>query len=93
MCLAKFPALTLTPHRVQVDQTPLEVGLMSSFMGSSTVKPLFLASSLTLTAVSFLTVMEYQPFSGLDLPLPLVHYSLTGQLIDSTFFAEKKCAI
>jgi hypothetical protein len=80
MCLAKFPALTLAPHTVHVDQTPLEAGLISSFMNSSTVKPLFLAISLTLTAVSFLTVREYQPFSGIDLPLSLVYLSLTGQL-------------
>ena len=80
MCLAKFPSLTLAPHTVHVDQTPFEAGLMNSSMGSSTVKPLFLASSLTLNAVSFLTVMEYQPFSGIDLPLSLVHLSLTGQI-------------
>jgi hypothetical protein len=44
------------------------------------VKPLFLAISLTLTAVSFLTVREYRPFSGIDFPLSLVYLSLTGQL-------------
>jgi len=71
-----FPALTLTPHKVHVDQTPFEVG----FMSSSTVKLLFLASSLTFNAVSFLIVREYQPFSGIDLLLLFVHYSLTGQL-------------
>jgi len=75
-----FPVLTLTPHSVQVDQTPFEVGFMSSFMSSSTVKSLFLASSLTFNAVSFLIVREHHPFSGIDLPLLLVHYSLTGQL-------------
>ena len=54
-CLAKFPALALAPRTVHVDQTPFEAGLRSMFMSSSTVKPLFLASSLSLTAVSFLT--------------------------------------
>ena len=71
-----FPALTLTPHKVHVDQIPFEVG----FMSSSTVKLLFLASSLTFNAASFLIVREYQPFSGIDLLLLFVHYSLTGQL-------------
>jgi len=75
-----FPALTLTPHKVHVDQTPIEVGFMSSFTSSSTVKPLFLASSLTLNAVSFRIVREYQPFSGIDLLLLFVHIRLTGQL-------------
>ncbi len=75
-----FPALTLTPHCVQVDQASFEVGFMSMFMNSSTVKPSFLASSLTFNAVSFLIVREYQPFSGIDLLLLFVHISLTGQL-------------
>ena len=75
-----FPALTLTPHKVHVDQTPFEVDFMISFIRSSTVKFLFLASSLTFNAVSFLIVREYQPFSGIDLLLLFVHYGLTGQL-------------
>lgn len=41
---------------------------------------LFLALSLTLNAVSFLIVREYQPFSDIDLPLLLVCLRLTGQL-------------
>ncbi len=74
-----FPALTLTPHKVHVDQPPFEVGFMSSLMSSSTVKSLFLATSLTLNAVSFLIVRECQPFSGIDLLLLFVHIRLTGQ--------------
>ena len=80
MWFTLFPALTLTPHKVHVDQIPFEVGFMSSFMSSSTVKFLFFASSLTFNAVSFLIVREYQPFSGIDLPLLLVCFRLTGQL-------------
>jgi LmbE family N-acetylglucosaminyl deacetylase len=56
-----------------------QVGFMSSFISSSTVKFLFLASSLTFNAVSFRIVREYQPFSGIDILLLVVHYRLTGQ--------------
>ena len=56
-----LPTLKELPraHKVHVDQAPFEVGFMSSFMSSSTVKFLFLASSLTFNAVSFLIVREY----------------------------------
>ena len=64
-----FPALTLAPHRLHVSQTLLEVGVMSSFMSSSTVYPLALACSLTLLAVSSLTVREYHPLSGVNMLL------------------------
>ena len=50
------------PHMVHVDQIPFEVDFMSSFMSSSTVKFLFLASSLTFNAVSFLIVRNTSPF-------------------------------
>ncbi len=86
-----FPALTLAPHMVHVDQIPFEVVFMSSFMSSSTVK--FLASSLTFNAVSFLIVREYQPFSGIDLPLLRVCFRLTGQLEGLARLTMKKGAI
>ncbi len=88
-----FPALTLAPHMVHVDQIPFEVVFMSSFMSSSTVKFLFFASSLTFNAVSFLIVREYQPFSGIDLPSLLVCFRLTGQLEGLARLTMKKGAI
>ena len=88
-----FPALTLAPHVVHVNQILFEVGFMSMFMSSSTVKPLFMAISLILNAVSFLIVREYQPFSGIDLPLLLVCFRLTGQLEGLARLTMKKGAI
>jgi hypothetical protein len=48
--------------------------------GRPNVDPVLMVKMLTLNAVSFLTVREYQPFSGIDLPLSLVQINLTGQL-------------
>jgi hypothetical protein len=62
-------------------------------MSSSAVKFVFLASSLTFNAVSFLIVREYQPFSGRDLPLLLVCFRLTGQLLRLARLTMKKGAI
>jgi hypothetical protein len=45
---------------------------MGTFISSSTLKPSFLESHLTLNGVSFLTFLEYKPFSNIDLPLSLV---------------------
>ena len=79
-----FPALTLALHVVHVNQIPFEVGFMSMFMSSSTVKPLFMAISLILNAVYFLIVREYQSFSDIDFLLLFIPYCLTSQLEVST---------
>ena len=82
MCFGMFSALTLTPHRLHLTQAAPEVGFMSSFMSSSTVKSLAFASSLTLLTVSIRTVSEYQPFSGMNIALLNVNIRLTGQLFN-----------
>jgi hypothetical protein len=81
MCFGMFSALPLAPHSYLTHTAP-EVGFMSMFMSSSTVKSLALASSLTLLAVSIRTVSEYQPFSGMDITLLNVNKRLTGQLFN-----------
>jgi hypothetical protein len=72
----------LGPHRLYLTQAAPEVGFMSMFMSSSTVKSLAFASSLALLAVSIRTVSEYQPFSGMDITLLNVTKRLTGQLFN-----------